>query len=314
MIVFFDPDKPGTTGETLQVFKEALSGIDHKLLIVMNKMDQFQNMHDFARAYGALCWNLGKITLRKDLPLIYNTFVPIPGKPASKLPVDDFNEARNGLVEELRSAPARRLDNLITQVQTFAERLRLHALVIDEAARRFRAVRMKWRGALVGLFAATSAAAVVTGMLIALPGVLAVFAILALVVESIILPREKKRLVARFDDIFERIHEQELLMRDRDMDLRALWAEVHPHARDVAQKCGLQSFAKLTRSERTKLAALIQEDIPQLRSALYGCFGDTGVAVAPSARELLAQPHLSEVVSSRDIDATVPAQRRKAVV
>jgi len=47
VMVFFDPDKPGTTGETLRVFKESLSGIDHKLLIVLNKMDQFQNLHDW---------------------------------------------------------------------------------------------------------------------------------------------------------------------------------------------------------------------------------------------------------------------------
>jgi hypothetical protein len=45
-------------------------------------MDQFQNLHDFARAYGALCWNLGKVIPRKDLPMIYNTFVPLEGQPA----------------------------------------------------------------------------------------------------------------------------------------------------------------------------------------------------------------------------------------
>ncbi|MEM1143388.1 MAG: dynamin family protein, partial [Pseudomonadota bacterium] len=30
VLMFFDPDKPGTTGETLQVFNESLRGIDHK--------------------------------------------------------------------------------------------------------------------------------------------------------------------------------------------------------------------------------------------------------------------------------------------
>ena len=303
VIVFFDPDKPGTTGETLQVFKDSLSGIDHKLLIVMNKMDQFQNLHDFARAYGALCWNLGKVTQRKDLPLIYNTFVPIAGKPASKLPMDDFDEARSGLVEELRSAPARRLDNLITQMQTFAERLRLHAFVIDGAARRFQRVRIQWRGALFASFVAASVAAVATGMLIVLPAVLAVFALLALIVESMILPRKEKRIVARFDDVFERIYEQELLMRNRDMDLRALWSEVHPHARDVAQKCGLRSFTKLTRADRAKLDGLIEEEIPRLRSELYSRFSDI---------DARAQPLLSEVVSSGDRNTAVLAQRRPA--
>ncbi|WP_240484527.1 dynamin family protein [Pseudoponticoccus marisrubri] len=308
VIVFFDPDKPGTTGETLQVFKESLTGIDHKLLIAMNKMDQFQNLHDFARAYGALCWNLGKVTMRKDLPLIYNTYTPTMGKPSSKLPLDDFEEAREGLVEELRRAPTRRLDNMITQMQTFAERLRLHSFVIDGAARAYRRVRLQWRIALLALFAAAMGATVATGMVIALPGVVAAFVILAIMVEALILPGRKRRMVERFDAIFEQIHGRELLMRDRDMDLRALWDQVKPHARDVATKCGLQSFARLGRSDRAKLNELIDEAIPQLRSELYGKFGKTEDRPEP------VLPHLSEVVSSdEEEDRPFLAQLRKSV-
>ena len=61
VLFFFDPDKPGTTGETMSVFTQALDGISHKLLILMNKVDKFANIRDFARAYGALCWNLSKV-------------------------------------------------------------------------------------------------------------------------------------------------------------------------------------------------------------------------------------------------------------
>lgn len=76
--LFFDPDKPGTTGETLSVLLHALSGMDHKLLIVLNKADQFAgSIHDFARAYGSLCWNLSKVIPRKDLPRIYTMCLPI---------------------------------------------------------------------------------------------------------------------------------------------------------------------------------------------------------------------------------------------
>ena len=58
ILFFFDPDKPGTTGETMQVFTQALSGMDHKMLIVLNKVDRFSNMRDFARAYGARAGDL----------------------------------------------------------------------------------------------------------------------------------------------------------------------------------------------------------------------------------------------------------------
>lgn len=35
--------------------------MDHKMAIIFNKCDQFTKMHDFARAYGSLCWNLSKV-------------------------------------------------------------------------------------------------------------------------------------------------------------------------------------------------------------------------------------------------------------
>ena len=65
ILLFFDPDKPGTTGETLSILTNSLVGLDHKLLIVLNKADQFRKIHDFARAYGSLCWNLSKVIQRK---------------------------------------------------------------------------------------------------------------------------------------------------------------------------------------------------------------------------------------------------------
>jgi GTPase SAR1 family protein len=199
VLVFFDPDKPGTTGETLQVFRESLAGIDHKMLIILNKVDQFQSLHDFARAYGALCWNLGKVIPRKDLPMIYNTFVPLAEKPKSRLPMEDFEKARDDLVGELRRVPTRRLDNQITQIQAYAERLRLHAMVIGEAANRLRSVRARWVGFSILLLAGLSAAAVGMGMVVALPGI-ALAAVLAFVfIGYLILPRAKRRLIARFD-------------------------------------------------------------------------------------------------------------------
>lgn len=76
ILLFFDPDKPGTTGETLSILTNSLSGLDHKLHIILNKADQFRNIHDFARAYGALCWNLSKVILRKDLPKIHTICLP----------------------------------------------------------------------------------------------------------------------------------------------------------------------------------------------------------------------------------------------
>lgn len=285
VMIFFDPDKPGTTGETLQVFQESLAGIDHKLLIVLNKMDRFQNLHDFARAYGALCWNLGKVIPRKDLPMIYNTFVPGEGRPRSALPMDDFDSAREDLIEQLRRAPTRRMDNQITQMQAYAERLRLHAFVIDEAARRYRSLRARWRALLFLLFAVLTAGAVATGLIVALP-VLAVLAAAAVaVVEFVTLPRARTRIVERLDEIFEKLHDRELLVRDRAEDLRAMWQEVRPRAREIAEKRGLQSFEKMRWRDRELLDELIGEHIPKLRSELYDALRDAPAEARPESEE-----------------------------
>jgi len=42
----------GTTRETLDVLTNSLMDLDYKLLLVLNKVDKFNLVHDFARAYG----------------------------------------------------------------------------------------------------------------------------------------------------------------------------------------------------------------------------------------------------------------------
>jgi hypothetical protein len=83
ILLFFDPDKPGTTGETLSILTKSLKGFDHKLHIILNKADQFRKIHDFARAYGSLCWNLSKVIARKDLPRIHTMCLPFHALPTT---------------------------------------------------------------------------------------------------------------------------------------------------------------------------------------------------------------------------------------
>lgn len=71
VLLFFDPDKPGTTGETLACLTTSLSGVNHKLHIILNKVDRFEQLHDFARAYGSLCWNLAKVSRGRRARALY---------------------------------------------------------------------------------------------------------------------------------------------------------------------------------------------------------------------------------------------------
>jgi hypothetical protein len=159
VLLFFDPDKPGTTGETLSILVNALSNIDHKLIIIFNKADQFQNqqIHDFARAYGSLCWNLSKVIPRKDLPRIYTMCLPVelttpsttsPTGPSSSTSstvnshsispgLQDLYNAREEVVAQVRKAPERRLDNVITNLYDSVSQLYMYTKIVQDIQSRY---------------------------------------------------------------------------------------------------------------------------------------------------------------------------------
>lgn len=154
VLFFFDGEKPGTTGETLKIFTQSLTGIDHKLLILMNKVDTFKNIGDFVRTYGTLCWNLAKVIPYKDMPFIYTTFVPVDESSGKALPsktqgaltdsesssssssltyrswsLAEFERAAEKVIKKVKSAPSRHADNMITELKRYIEHLLLHAKV-----------------------------------------------------------------------------------------------------------------------------------------------------------------------------------------
>jgi len=276
VLVFFDPEKPGTTGETLQVFTQSLQGMDHKLLIVLNKMDQFQSLQDFARAYGALCWNLGKVIPRKDLPLIFTTFVPVEGVAPPKLPTQDFVTSREELVREVKRAPARRVDNLVTQLEEHGQRLLVHARVIDEAGRRLRRFRMKqWGILVVAVLVAALAGAITIGAHVQwwisamVFGAAALLAYVGAFVIRGLVRTQSEQIIEGLGGLFEHLYARELLVRDRVDDLRVLWAKVQPRVRQTLEKVGILAFPSLARDERTRLTDALEKDVPELRRRLH---------------------------------------------
>jgi len=137
ILFFFDPDKPGTTGETLRIFTEILSGMSHKLLILMHKVDQFRNIRDFARTYATLCWNLAKIIKSKDIPPIFNTYLPSETlSSAQGLPLHDFDQSREEVIDQIRRAPLRRMDNLVSDLYRDTALLEVHIRVLRKVGRR----------------------------------------------------------------------------------------------------------------------------------------------------------------------------------
>jgi len=167
ILLLFDPDRPGTTGESLDVLTQSLSGFDHKFLIVLNKVDQLDSSVDFARAYGTLGWALSKVIPRKDIPQIYtmynnvdDTSASTTGDKSHKLPLEAFRKKREEVVAEVLRTKSRHWDNIITTSEESLRQLAMVATVSsavrDDVCRRVIEVQISAGVALLipGLFVA----------------------------------------------------------------------------------------------------------------------------------------------------------------
>eukprot|EP00931_Biecheleriopsis_adriatica_P045635 TRINITY_DN26133_c0_g1_i1.p1 TRINITY_DN26133_c0_g1~~TRINITY_DN26133_c0_g1_i1.p1 ORF type:complete len:635 (-),score=127.74 TRINITY_DN26133_c0_g1_i1:49-1953(-) len=142
ILLLFDPDKPGTTGETLDVLTKSLSGLNHKFLVILNKVDKLDNSIDFARAYGALGWALSKVIKRKDIPQVYTMYNEGLQAPPGhhSLPLEKFAKKREEVVEEVLRVRERHNDNIITSLEDTLRQMDMVAVLI----RLLRSRARKW--------------------------------------------------------------------------------------------------------------------------------------------------------------------------
>lgn len=278
VLLLFDPDKPGTTEETLRVMRDALGEMSHKLLLVLNKMDQFRNLHDFARAYGALCWNLSRVIPSKDVPLIYNIY--IPGQWVQKdgvLPIADFDNARNQVLDEIRRAPLRRVDNILTRIYANSRSLHAHARVCNEAGMLYRRSQWSWRGSMTAVPLVSIAAA---GGLYAAIGPEALTAAVGLVGGAFLtagvlfglsqraLRKRKDEILQDLKAIYERLYNDQYVMGD-DADLNATWSRIKARTQKSIQTIGLAKLPKLKKGTLNKLEKIHKKTVPKLRADLH---------------------------------------------
>ena len=106
--------------------------------------------------------HLSKVIPRKDLPRIYTMYLPpsaLKGAAAKSAPssappeagaaasslahaLAELSGARDEVLHAVRSAPERRVDNLITRAHDAAAMLRVHALVLEEVRRSYTQLRV----------------------------------------------------------------------------------------------------------------------------------------------------------------------------
>jgi len=290
VLLFFDPDKPGTTGETLNVLLHSLGGMDHKLLIVLNKADQFNKIHDFARAYGSLCWNLSKVIHRKDLPRIFTMCLPMKDQQdgtstnttttksssSSSSMVDgglsDLHQTRDDVVAEVMKAPKRRVDNIITHLNDSVHLLLMHAKISQDVQTRY--AKLVWNHRLQELGSLTTGAGLtMLGLYTSLPmeftgGLLSMTIVgvggLRLFNNTKISEAEAQLITSEELSIsFQRTYSREIA--DADEFVANVWQRIREPLKMSLKSFGLANFPSIGSSEMYELQRILDEEIPRLR-------------------------------------------------
>ena len=283
ILLLFDPDKPGTTGETLTALKDALSDMSHKLVIVLNKMDQFQSLHDFARAYGALCWNLAKVIPTKDVPYIHNIYIPgiwVQGE--QLLPMDDFDQARDKVIQEIKHAPKRRIENVLTRLYEHSRQLLAHSKICNEARKTYRRSRRHWHLGISGAIAAGAVGAaaayhfkpednIMFGVGILASGIF-VAALLFLLGRHAMARREKE-ILGSLAGIYASVFNRDYVLGDQ-ADLDALWDRIQDRSHAAISTLGMGNLPRVKPAQIKALEQIIKTRIPKLRSELHAGLKD----------------------------------------
>ena len=293
MLLFFDPDKPGTTGETLSILTNSLVGIENKLYIILNKADQFRKIHDFARAYGSLCWNLSKVIHRKDLPRIFTMCLPpayrSKSPPGVHLPqatntdydsevetlghaLLDLETSREEVVQEVMNAPKRRVDNEITRLGDATHMLLMHCRVLDSLVAAYRSSLWKARAGNVTAAAAVTAV-VAASVLIELPMQFSLAALGVGVVtygafsvwQSSSLKKEAARIapIDNVESVYRRIHGRRI--SEQDEYISSLWLRVKDQIKVGVTAGDIQRMNRINSTDFANLENLIDMEIPNLR-------------------------------------------------
>jgi len=285
ILLFFDPDKPGTTGETLDCLTTSLAASEHKLHIIMNKVDQFVHIHDFARAYGSLCWNLAKVIRRKDLPPVYTMYLPpsaLKDRPhghaaAEAAPLAralaELEGTRDEVLRAVHRAPERRIDNLITAAYDEASVLRMHALIAAEARNTYVNARNRFAAlgsalAVSGPLAGTYVWLEVDSSLQACVGIgalgLGAAALVGLRARAVL-----GELTARtlsddgMDDLFRGCYRVEVEAKDEAV--ASLWRRVRPQMQRSLRTLSLAGVPRLHPAKLSELDDVLRAQVPELR-------------------------------------------------
>lgn len=274
ILLMFDPANPGTTSETLSVLTQSLAGQEHKFLIVFNKIDMFDKVVDFARAYATLCWNLSKVIPLKDIPHIYTTYTPT-GRSAllekAAVPEDELQHTRNIVRDEILRAPSRRMDNLLTETEEACRRLLMCGLVTNALKKSH---KKKFLGR-IGILAASSlfGASTAVGSFFLLHDVMPTLIVSTISTLGVAYiwkttndqaRTEEKKALNSMDGIVRDLYPGKSLSEE----VRQRWIQVKPVIEENAapENGGINELPSFGSRELKKVESIIENVLPELRS------------------------------------------------
>ena len=144
IVLMFDSHKAGTIKESYDTIRNTLpekSG-EHRIVFVMSRIDECDNLSDFTRSYGTLCWNMSQMTGRKDIPHIYLTYAPSVVD-QSKV-AEGWPQEREELVEKIKQAPGFRINHILEDIDRQVNELQMVAEAVGEFLRRANKVFVKF--------------------------------------------------------------------------------------------------------------------------------------------------------------------------
>jgi len=151
IVLMFDPHKAGTIKESYEAIRNTLpekSG-EHRIVFVMSRIDECDNLSDFTRSYGTLCWNMSQMTGRKDIPHIYLTYSPTVVDPAAV--AEGWPQEREALLDKIKKAPGFRINHILEDIDRQVNELSIVAEAVSSFLKRASRTYWKYANITIGL-------------------------------------------------------------------------------------------------------------------------------------------------------------------
>lgn len=273
VLVLFDPHKAGTIRESYASLRHTLPSrtFEDRVIFVMNRIDECENLNDLLRVYGTLCWNLSQMLGRKDIPQIRLTYANQAGSGSKPEYLKFLENQRQDLFKQISEAPRYRLDHLTAYAEMHAERLVQLLEVLVTYEQRRRQLRRKTLGKMLVL-ALLISLAVASGLYLQGPlaGSLDFAAWAALLTAGLILtpaylfvwPRQMSRF-HRF--VCENIDQLTSLGAQNERDS---WVLVRPFAQQYLERSVGKFSVRDLRRELDRVRLVLKKSTVDIREAL----------------------------------------------